>query len=445
MKQKIQLSDHFGYKRLIRFTIPSVLMMIFTSIYGVIDGFFVSNLVGKTPFAAVNFIMPFLMIVGAVGFMFGTGGSALIARTMGTGDKEKAQKIFSLIVATAAVCGVVLAVLSIIFLRPIAMFLGATGALLDNCVTYGRVILIALPFLILQYAFSTLVITAEKPKLGLIITVTAGIINIVGDAVFIAVFNFGIIGAALATALGQIIGGIVPLIYFARKNSSTLRFCKPKWSGKTILRVCSNGVSELMSNISMSIVSMLYNAQLMKFAGEDGVAAYGTIMYVNFIFLAIFIGYSTGIAPVVSYHYGAANTKELNSLLKRSSRIILISAVAMFIVSEFLSTPLASIFVGYDSALLEMTSHAFKIYAFSFLFAGISIFGSAFFTALNDGLTSALIAFLRTLLFQSSAVLIMPLIFGLDGIWYSIVVAEFLSIIVTIGLIVIKRKRYKYF
>lgn len=444
MKQKIQLSDHFGYRRLLRFTMPSILMMIFTSIYGVVDGFFVSNFVGKTPFAAVNFIMPFLMVVGAMGFMFGTGGSALIARMVGEGKREKAQRIFSLLIYTTFVCGVVIAVVSIIFLRPIVMCLGASGEMLGNCVLYGRIILAALPFLMLQYAFSSLVVTAEKPKLGLVITIAAGVINMLGDAFFMAVFKWGVVGAALASALGQVVGGIVPLIYFTRKNSSLFRICKPEWDGKSIVRVCVNGSSELMSNISMSLVGMLYNTQLMKYAGEDGVAAYGTIMYVNFIFLAIFIGYSTGVAPVISYHYGAGNTKELNSLLKRSSVIIFVSSVVMFGVSEFMALPLARIFVGYDAALLKMTAHAFAVYAFSFLLAGISIFGSAFFTALNDGLTSALIAFLRTLLFQSAAVMVMPLIWGLDGIWYSVVAAEGMAVVVTILFLIIKHKKFRY-
>ena len=440
----IQLSDHFNYRKLIRFTMPSVLMMVFTSIYGVVDGFFVSNLVGKISFAAVNFIMPFLMIVGALGFMFGTGGSALIAKTMGEGEMEKAKKIFSLLVYATLISGIIIAVLSIIFLRPIAVFLGADGNMLEDCVTYGTIILAALPFLMLQYAFSNLVITAEKPQLGLALTIVAGVLNIIGDLLFMAILDWGIAGAALATAIGQVVGGIIPLIYFARKNSSLLRLGKPCWNGKAILKTCTNGSSEFVSNISMSIIGMLYNAQLIKYAGENGVAAYGTIMYVNFIFLAGFIGYSTGIAPIISYHYGAKNTAELKGLFRRSAVIILISSLIMFIISEFLAKPLASIFVGYDSELLSMTVRAFIIYSFSFLFAGIAIFGSAFFTALNNGLTSALISFLRTLVFQVAAVLIMPLIWGLNGIWYSIVAAEVMAAVATIFFLAVKRKNYGY-
>ena len=444
MKQEIQLSDHFGYGRLIRFTMPSVLMMIFTSIYGVVDGFFVSNFVGKTPFAAVNFIMPFLMVVGALGFMFGTGGSALIAKTMGEGKREKAQEIFSLLVYATVISGVAIAALSIILLRPIAIFLGAKGSMLEDCVRYGRIILAALPFLMVQYAFSSFMITAEKPKLGLAVTVIAGVTNMVGDFLFMAVLEWGVVGAALATAAGQVVGGMIPLVYFSRRNPSCLRIGKPKWDAKAIQRTCLNGSSELMSNISMSIIGMLYNAQLMKYAGEDGVAAYGTIMYVNFIFLAVFIGYATGVAPVISFQYGAAKTEEVKGLLKRSTVIILIASVAMFGISECLATPLAKIFVGYDAALLEMTVHAFTIYAFSFLFSGIAIFGSAFFTALNDGLTSALISFLRTLLFQSAAVMLMPLIWELDGIWYSVVAAEIMAVVVTVAFLVQKRRKYEY-
>ncbi len=444
MKQKIQLSDHFGYKRLIRFTVPSILMMIITSIYGVVDGFFISNFVGKTPFAAVNFIMPFLMVVGALGFMFGTGGSALIAKTMGEGDEEKAQKTFSMLVYATIVSGVIISIISIIFLRPIASFLGAKGTMLNDCVTYGRIILIALPLLMVQYAFASLVVTAEKPKLGLIVTIIAGVTNMIGDALFMVILDWGVVGAALATAIGQIVGGIIPLIYFARKNSSRLKLGKPCWDGKALIKTCTNGSSELLNNISMSIVGMLYNAQLLKYAGENGVAAYGTIMYVNFIFIAVFIGYSTGVAPVISYHFGAKNHDELKGLLKRSAVITLSSSAIMFIVAKFMATPLAKIYVGYDAALLEMTVHAFEIYAFSFLFAGIAIFGSAFFTALNDGLTSALIAFLRTLVFQIAAVMLMPLIWGLDGIWMSVNFAEFMAVVVTVIFLMAKRKKYKY-
>ena len=438
MKHKIQLSDHFGYKKLVRYTIPSILMMIVTSIYGVVDGFFISNYVGKTPFAAVNFIMPFLMVVGALGFMFGTGGTALIAKTMGEGDDEKARKIFSLITYVTIISGVVIAAFGIIFLKPIASFLGASGSMLDDAVIYGRIILFALPFLMVQYAFTSFVVAAENPKLGLVITSVAGITNLIGDVLFMVVLDLGVTGAALATAIGQVVGGIIPLIYFGRRNQSRLRLVKFEWNAKALLKTCTNGSSELMSNISMSIVGMIYNAQLLKYAGENGIAAYGTIMYVNFIFIAIFIGYSVGVAPVISYHFGAKNRDEVKGLLKKSFVLIISASVVMFVVAKFLSMPLAKIYVGYDEALLKMTVRAFGIYSFSFLFAGIAIFGSAFFTALNDGFTSALISFLRTLVFEIAAVLLLPLVWGLDGIWMSIIVAEFMAVVVTLIFLAVK-------
>ena len=440
----IQLSDHFTYKKLLRFTLPSIIMMVFTSIYGVVDGFFVSNYVGKTSFAAVNFIMPFLMILGAVGFMFGTGGSALIAKTMGEGNSDKAKRLFSLFVYVSAACGVIIAVLGIIFIRPIAAFLGAEGSMLDNCVIYGRIILVALPAYMLQYEFQSFFVTAEKPQLGLVVTIMAGVTNMVLDALLVAVFPFGLEGAAAATAISQCVGGIVPLIYFCRPNSSLLRLTKTGFDGKALRKACTNGSSELMSNISMSVVSMLYNVQLIKYAGEDGIAAYGVLMYVNMIFLAAFIGYSVGTAPVIGYHYGAGNHIELKSLLKKSITIIGIFSVIMFIAAEVLAKPLAKIFVGYDQALLEMTLRGFVIYSFAFLFAGIAIYGSAFFTALNDGLISALISFLRTLLFQVAAVLIFPLFWGIDGIWFSIVEAELMAAFVTVLFILGKKKKYHY-
>ena len=441
---KIQLSDSFDYKKLLRFTFPSIIMMVFTSIYGVVDGFFVSNFVGKTPFAAVNFIMPFLMILGTVGFMFGTGGSALIAITMGAGDKERAQRLFSLFIYVSAICGILIGALGIVVIRPVAAWLGAEGEMLDNCVVYGRIILAVLPALILQYEFQSFFITAEKPKLGLAVTVAAGVANMVLDALFVGVLRWGLVGAAAATAISQSVGGIIPLIYFGRPNTSLLRLTRTKFDGRALLKACANGSSELMSNISMSVVGMLYNIQLMKYAGEDGVAAYGVLMYVNMIFLAAFIGYSVGVAPVIGYHYGAGNHGELKGLLKKSLVLIGIFSVGMVALAEGLARPLALIFVGYDPELLDMTLRGFLVYSFSFLFAGLAIYGSSFFTALGNGLVSALISFLRTMVFQVAAVLIFPLIWGLDGIWFSIVAAELVAALVTVAFLAGKRKKYYY-
>lgn len=440
----IKLSDHFSYGKLLRFTVSSIVMMIFTSIYGVVDGFFVSNFVGKTPFAAVNFIMPFLMILGALGFMFGTGGSALVAKTFGEGKVEKANQIFSLLVYVSIGCGIVLSVLGIIFLRPIAALLGAEGEMLENCVVYGRIILVAIPAYMLQMEFQSFFVTAEKPQLGLAVTVISGVTNMVLDALLVAVIPMGLAGAALATAISQVLGGMVPLIYFLRPNKSLLHLTKTTYNGKALLRACTNGSSELMSNISMSLVGMLYNVQLLKYAGEDGVAAYGVLMYVNMIFLAAFIGYSIGTAPVIGFHYGAENREELKGLLKKSLVIIGTFALIMLALSWVLAQPLSRIFVGYDEKLLEMTCEAFHIFAFSFLFAGFAIFGSSFFTALNDGLTSALISFLRTLLFQIAAVMLLPLLWGVDGIWVSVVVAEFMAVVLTTVFLIANRKKYGY-
>lgn len=440
----IQLSDHFNLSRLLRFTLPSIIMLVFTSIYGVVDGFFVSNYVGKTSFAAVNFIMPFLMILGCVGFMFGTGGGALIAKTMGEGKKEKANQLFSMLVLVSVLCGVGLAVLGLSFLRPIASALGAQGQMLEDSVAYGRIILIAIPAFILQYEFQCLFATAQKPKLGLYVTVAAGLTNVVLDAVFVAVFSWGVEGAAAATALSQGVGGILPLLYFGRANSSLLKLTKPKFDGKALLKTCTNGSSELMSNISASIVSMLYNMQLLTYAGEDGVAAYGVLMYVNLVFQAVFLGYSVGTAPVISYHDGAKNHAELKGLFRKSLVILAVCAVAMFASALLLAQPLSVLFVGYDPELLAITLRAFSIYSFSFLFSGFAVFGSSFFTALNDGLVSAFISFLRILVFQVILVLTFPLIWQLDGIWLSIVAAEMLAVLVTAGFMIQKRKKYHY-
>lgn len=440
----IQLSDHFTYTRLLRFSFPSIVMMIFTSIYGVVDGFFVSNFAGKTSFAAVNFIIPVLLIWGVVGFMFGTGGSALIAKTLGKGDRQKANEIFSLVVYAAAASGIVLTVLGQILLRPAAGLMGAEGQMLEDCVLYGRICLATITFYILQYEFQCLFAAAEKPSLGLYITAAAGIANMILDALFVRAFSWGLAGAALATALSQFVGGFAPLIYFGRENASLLRLVKCRFDVRALLQTCSNGVSELMNNISMSLVSMLYNIQLMKFAGENGVAAYGVLMYVSMVFQAVFIGYSVGAAPVVSYHYGAGNHTELKSLLHKSTLLLGVFSLFMLLGGELLGRPLAVIFVGYDPELLDMTARAFAIFSVSFLFSGLGMFGSSFFTALNDGLTSALISFLRTMVFQISAVLIFPVFWGIDGVWWSVAAAEALAAGVALAFLYAKRNIYHY-
>ncbi len=443
---RIQLSDHFTYGKLIRFTIPSIAMMIFTSVYGVIDGFFVSNFAGKTPFSAVNLIMPFLMIMATVGFMFGTGGTAIVALTFGEGDKERANRYFSLFVYVAFTLGVIFAISGIVFIRPVSVFLGAEGELLENCVVYARIILAALPFYVLQLLFQSFFAAAEKPQLGLAVTISAGVTNMVLDAVLVILLpqEYKLAGAAVATAMSQLVGGVIPLFYFFRRNSSILRLGKTTFDGKAILKACTNGSSEFMSNISMSIVGMLYNIQLLKYAGENGVAAYGVMMYVSMIFSAAFIGYSIGVAPVISYHNGAQNYKESKGLLRKSLIMIGVFGIGMVVAAEWSALPLAKIFVGYDTELMALTVSGFRVFALSFAFMGFAIFSSGFFTALNDGLTSALISFLRTLVFQMAAVLLLPLIWKIDGVWMSIVVAEVMAVALSAVFLVVKRKKYHY-
>lgn len=443
-KSKISLHDHFTYSKLIRFVLPSIAMMIFTSIYGVVDGYFVSNYVGKTSFAAVNLMWPFIMMISSVGFMFGTGGSALVAKTMGEGDKQKANSQFSLIVYVTLILGVILSTLAFIFMRPIAQLLGAHGALLDDSILYSRVLIATLPFYIIQFEFQSFFVTAEKPQLGLYMTVASGVTNIVLDALLVAVFPFGLMGAAIATSASQLIGGIFPLVYFLRKNSSRLKLSKTKYSSWVLYRTCSNGISELLSNVSMSLVGMLYNSQLMRYVGENGVAAYGVLMYVNLIFLSVFIGYSLGVAPIVSYNYGADNTSELKGILKRSIVILSASSVVMFMLSLILAKPLSILFVGYDKNLLSLTQNAFFLFSFSFLFAALPMFASSFFTALNNGIVSALISVLRTIVFQIAFVLILPLILNVNGIWVSISCAELCALIIALIMLIKNKLKYNY-
>lgn len=443
---KIQLSDHFTYKRLIRFTLPSIAMMVFTSIYGVVDGFFVSNFAGKTPFAAVNLIIPFLMIVATVGFMFGTGGTAIVAKAFGEGDSERANRYFSLFVYVAFGLGVIIAALGFIFIRPISILLGAQGELLENCVVYARIILVALPFYVCQLLFQSFFVTAEKPHLGLAVTVSSGLTNMVLDAVLVMLLPgpYKLAGAAVATAMSQVVGGAVPLFYFFRKNSSILRLQKTSMDLRAILQACVNGSSEFMSNVSMNLVGMLYNIQLLAYVGEDGVAAYGVMLYVSMVFSAAFIGYSIGTAPIVGYHDGARNCTELHGLLHKSLGMIGLFGLLMVAAAQLLAVPLARLFVGYDAGLLELTVNGFRIFALSFLFMGFAIFGSGFFTALNDGVTSAIISFLRTLVFQVAAVQLLPRLLGIQGIWWSIVVAEVMAVVLAGIFLLVKRRRYGY-
>jgi putative MATE family efflux protein len=419
-------------------------MMIFTSIYGVVDGLFVSNFAGKTAFTAVNLIMPYLMVFGTLGFMLGTGGTALISMTLGMGDRKKANSLFSMLTYVCIIGGVLLTVVSILFMRSAAELLGATGQMLEDCVSYGTIVQLALPAYVLQFAFQSYCVAAEKPGLSLGMTVVSGICNMLLDGLFVGLFNWGLVGAATATGISQVLGGIIPLIYFARPNPSLLRLGKCKMDLRALLRTCANGSSELMSNLSMSLVSMIYNFQLMRYAGDDGIAAYGVLMYVNFVFISVYIGFSVGSAPLVGYHHGAANHQELKNLLRKGISILAILAVAMTAAGELLAVPLSKVFVGYDQELLDMTVRGFRIYTLSFLLCGFNIYGSAFFTALNNGLISAVISFMRTLICQIAAVFLLPLLLGLDGIWWSILAAEVMALTLTGVFMIVFRKKYHY-
>ena len=444
MAKNIRLSDHFSYSKLLRFTLPSIVMMVFTSIYGVVDGLFVSNFVGKTAFASVNLVMPFVMILGGMGFMIGTGGTALVSKILGEGDPDTANRTFSMMVLFTLALGIVLSAGGIIFMRPVSRFLGATDAMMDDCVLYGRIITGFTFAFMLQNVFQSFFIAAEKPKLGLKVTVAAGLTNMVLDALFIAVFKWGVAGAAIATGLSQCVGGVLPLVYFLRPNSSLLRLSPTRLRLRPILAACGNGSSELMSNISSSVVSMLYNFQLMRLVGEDGVSAYGVLMYVQFIFISIYIGYSIGCAPVVSYHFGAQNRGELKNLLGKSVLLMGGTGVALTALAMALADPLSRLFVGYDAGLFALTSHAFRLFAWSFLLSGFNIYTSGFFTALNNGGVSAAISFLRTLVFQSASVLILPIFFDVDGIWWAITVAEVFAFLISVLFLLAKRGKYHY-
>ena len=443
-KTQIQLSDHFTYQKLLRFVLPSIVMMVFTSIYGVVDGLFVSNFAGKTPFAAINLVMPFIMVLGGIGFMIGTGGTALVSKVLGEGEPEKAKRYFTMMILFTLLVGAVLTVFGVTMMEKVARFLGATDEMLHDCVLYGRIVISFTTAFMLQNVFQSFLIAAEKPKLGLIATVAAGVTNMALDALFIAGFHWGVAGAAIATGLSQCVGGLFPLIYFLRPNSSKLRLVRTKLELRPILNACGNGSSELMSNISLSIVSMIYNFQLLKYIGEDGISAYSVLMYVQFVFIAIDIGYSIGCAPIVGFHFGAQNHTELKNMLGKSVKLMCGAGVVMAVLAQVLAAPLARLFVGYDEGLYTLTCHAFRLFSFAFLFAGFNIFASSFFTALNNGLISAVISFLRTLVLQTSSVILLPLIFGVDGIWYAITAAEIFATTISVIFLFAKRKKYHY-
>ncbi|MBQ7368583.1 MAG: MATE family efflux transporter [Clostridia bacterium] len=453
VKERIKLSEHFNYSRLFRFVLPSIVMMVFISVYGIVDGFFVANFAGELQFAALNLIFPLIMILGSVGFMLGTGGNAVVSKALGEGNTEKANRIFSMLVYVTLVFGVLLAVVGVLISPFMARLFAASEEglsvsekerLIEYCTVYARIILAVLPAFMLQNAFQGFFVTAEKPRLGLYVTVAAGLGNVVFDALFVAVFGWGLVGAALATALNQIVGGVLPLFYFGRKNDSLLRLGKTSFDGKTLGKVCINGLSELMTNISLSVVTIFYNAQLMRFIGIQGVSAYGVLQYIGFIFIGVFLGYSVGSAPIIGYQYGAQNDAELKNVYKKSLFIVLALGVMMTLIAGVFAEVLASVFVGADKELLALTTHGMRVYALCFVTCGVNIFASAFFTALSNGGVSLLISFSRTFVCQIIAVLVLPEFFGVEGVWASVVVAEVITLFLTVALFALERKRYRY-
>lgn len=442
---EIKLSDHFTYKKLFKFVLPSITMMVFLSIYCIVDGLFVSNYAGKLPFASLNLVFPVIMALGAIGLMIGTGGSALVGKTLGEGKSQKANEIFSMLIYLTIILGIILAIFGILYIQPIIIKLGATLEMIDFGTKYASIVLCALPFCMLQNVFQSFFVTAEKPKIGLYVILLAGFANIILDYIFIVPLNMGLTGAAVATAISQFAGGIIPIIYFTNKNNnSLLKLGKSKFNISALNKTMLNGSSEFMTNISSSIVTAIYNYQLLKYVGEDGIAAYGTMMYIMFIFFAIYMGFCIGSAPLFSYNYGAKNINELKNITGKSLKIITILGLLMTLFAEIFAYPLSKIFVGYDTELLNFTVHGFKIFALCFIVGGFNVFGSAFFTALNNGIISAIISFLRTIVFETSCVLILPILFGVDGIWISVLIAETLALCVSSIFFLKMRKQYAY-
>ncbi|MBR3146834.1 MAG: MATE family efflux transporter [Eubacterium sp.] len=441
---RIKLSDHFDYKRLLRYSVSAICMMLFTSIYAIVDGFFVSNYCGKTPFAALNLIYPVIMLISTVGFMVGTGGSAVVARTLGEGDNKRAQRYFSMFVYAAIVLGITLTVLAQIFLPQISRLLGAEGKIFEDTLIYARVVLLSTPMLVLQVMFQTFFNTAEKPKLGFLITVISGGANIVLDFIFVGALGYGLAGAAWATVVSEYLGGAIPLIYFFMPNDSLLRMTKTTFEPRVFVHACWNGLSEFMGNVSASIVSILYNIQLLKYAGENGVSAFGVVMYVYLLFSAVMVGYGMATSPIIGFHYGARNMEEVSNVIRRNIVVMAVAGVLMFGAAELLSDAVARLFVSYDDDLMVMTRTAFRVTSITYLVYGYNVCGSSFFTALGNGTLSALIEASRLLIFQIIFLYTLPVIFGLSGIWYTLVASDVAAVGVTAAFLIIYRKKYGY-
>ena len=450
MAHSIHLSDHFTYKKILRFTIYPILMMLITSIYWIVDGFFISNYVGPSAFAGVNLIFPVVMIVACIGFMFGSGGAALVSKKLGEGDSDGANKTFSLITYVTLGTGLILSLIFFFLVRPIAMGFAsinqveASEAMIDSAEVYGRIMVGGVFLYIMQGYFHSFFSVNEKSSLGFLFTLISGLTNMLLDYLLIGVFRAGVVGAACASLSGMFISAVGPFLYFRFGKNNLIKLGKPRWNLNEITQSIANGSSEFVSNVSGSIVTIVFNVQLLKYIGEVGVSAYGIIGYVCFVFFAIFIGYSIGIAPVIGYNYGAKNPVELTNVLRKSFVIISVSGVAMTLLSAGLADPITRIFSAGVGELHTLGVRAMRIFSICYLMAGFSMFGSSFFTALNNGLISALISFCRTLVFQLGSVFVLPLIVGVDGIWFSIIVAEFLSMVMTIIFISARRRKYGY-
>lgn len=441
---RAQLSNHFTYRKLFSFVLPPIAMMLLTSVYTMVDGLFVSHFVGKTAFAAVNFVFPVVMLMAGLGSMFGTGGTALVAKTLGEGATNRAKRYFTQIILMAGIFGTLMGGLGCLQLLEICQLLGATSELLPDALIYGRIMLLFLPCCILQWTFQSLLITAEKAQLAFWLSVAGGVTNIVLDAIFMAGLGWGVAGAALATGLSQVVAGMVPVLYFLLPNNSLLQFRRTRFQPRPMLQACTNGASELVSSISGAVVGMLFNYQLIRYFGEDGVAAYGVVMYVSFFFVAIFIGYDMGSTPLLAYNHGAKNHTELRNLFRKSVTFVGACGTGLALLATLLARPIATLFVGYNEGLTLLTEHAFRVYGFSFALMGYNIFASGLFTAMNNGLISATISLLRTLVFQTAAILCLPLIFGTEGIWWAVAVAEVSSLACSAYFILKYRKQYHY-
>ncbi len=438
------LAKKFSLASLLLFAAPNIIMMIVLSMYIIVDGMFVARFIGTTALSAINMFYPAICFEMALGIMIATGGSAIAAKKLGEGKQKEAQNNLSFLMVVEGSFGIVIAVVGNLFTAEIVSFLGASAAQAPLSITYAKIIFSFAPAFFLQTAFQTFFVTAGKPALGLIVTILGGVANILLDYIFMAPLRLGVTGAAIATGIGYCIPAMVGVIFFLKAKTNPFHFVRPRFDGKVLLQACANGSSEMVTNLSNAVTTFLFNFTLLQFYGEDGVASITIILYFQYLFTALYFGYSNGIAPIISYKYGNDDRKQLQALFKNSVLFLIISSIAANVLLHFTISKLLTIFTAENSPVYQITLHGFSIYSMAFMIMGLGIFSSAMFTAFSDGITSAIISFSRTFLFIVGAILLLPAILGERGVWLAVPIAEAFGFLISILYLIGKKQKFHY-